>query len=93
MARRRRWWNVLRLASPLGQASSSVELAPGLDLRRAIAQLPYRDRELLHLYYVLDLPAAEVAVTLGIGIGAVKSRLHRLTNRLRPRLETAEVSR
>jgi RNA polymerase sigma factor (sigma-70 family) len=93
MARRRRWWTVLRSANPLEKASSSVEVTPSLDLRRAIARLPYRDRELLHLYYVLDLPAAEVAATLGIGVGAVKSRLHRVTSRLRPRLETVEVAR
>jgi len=93
MARRRRWWRVLRLAAPPDQMQPAADVAGSLDVRHAIARLPYRDRELLHLYYVLDLPAADVAATLGIGVGAVKSRLHRVTNGLRTRLATAEVAR
>ena len=93
MERRRRWWSVQRLARPLERAAVEGDLAAGLDLRHALEQLPYRDRELLHLYFVLDLPAAEVAEVIGIKVGAVKSRLHRVTERLRPRLETVEVAR
>jgi RNA polymerase sigma-70 factor (ECF subfamily) len=93
MTRRRRWWSVIRVATPADRAAESTDLAGGVDLRHAIDGLPYRDRELLHLYFVLDLPAAEVAQTLGISVGAVKSRLHRVTGRLRPRLETVEVAR
>jgi len=44
------------------------------------------------LYFVLDLPAAEVSQVLGIQVGAVKSRLHRVTARLRSRMVTAEVT-
>ena len=93
MARRKRWWSVLRLASPVEQPAADKDLAGGLDLRDAIERLPYGDRELLHLYFVLDMPAAEVAQVLGLGVPAVKSRLHRITARLRPRLETVEVVR
>lgn len=93
MARRRRWWSVLRYAEPPEPPSNDSDVARSLDLRNAIDRLPYRDRELLHLYFVLDLPTAEVAGVLGLGVGAVKSRLHRVTARLRPRLETMEVVR
>lgn len=93
MARRRRWRNVLRLARPDDSTGLETDPATALDLRRAIKRLPYRDRELIHLYFVLGLPAAEVAEVLGIGVGAVKSRLHRTTARLRPRLEIVEVTR
>jgi RNA polymerase sigma-70 factor (ECF subfamily) len=93
MARRRRWWTVIRLASPFERASPDADLAGSIDLRNAIDRLPYRDRELLHLYFVLDLPATEVADIVGIKIGALKSRLHRITGRLRPPLETMEVVR
>lgn len=93
MARRRRWWSTLRLAGPPERPAADVDVAERMDLRRAIDRLPYRDRELLHLYFGLDLPAAEVAEVLGIGVGAVKSRLHRITGRLRPRLETVEAIR
>lgn len=93
MARRRRWWTVIRFATPVESAAVDADLARGIDLRQAIDGLPYRDRELLHLYFVLDLPAAEVAQMLGISVGALKSRLHRVTGRLRPRLEATEVTR
>lgn len=93
MALRGRWWSVLRFDEPLDHAFGERDLAGGVDLRQAIDRLPYRDRLLLHLYFVLDLPAGEVAQVLGISIGAVKSRLHRVTRRLRPDLETMEVVR
>ena len=91
MARRGRWWSVLRLAEPFDRALGEVDLASGVDLRRALDRLPYQDRLLLHLYFVLDLPAVEVAQVMGISTGAVKSRVHRVTRRLRPGLNPVEV--
>ena len=67
-------------------------MATGIDLRRQIERLPYNDRLLIHLYFVLDLPASETAQVLGIRVGAVKSRLHRVTRRLRSELLAAEVT-
>ena len=92
MARRNRWWSVLRYAEPAPAAAAETDIAGGMDLRRQIQGLPLDDRLLLHLYFVLDLPAAEVAQVLGIRTGAVKSRLHRVTRRLRSQLVTAEVT-
>jgi RNA polymerase sigma-70 factor (ECF subfamily) len=92
MARRQRWWSVLRSAEPVEGEARERDVAVGIDLRTQIERLPYNDRLLLHLYYVLDLPAAEVAQVLGIRAGAVKSRLHRVTRRLRSQLATAEVA-
>jgi RNA polymerase sigma factor (sigma-70 family) len=91
MARRGRWWSVLRLAETPDRARGEVDLASGMDLRLALDRLPYQDRLLLHLYFALDLPAVEVAQVLGISTGAVKSRIHRVTRRLRPGLNTVEV--
>jgi len=91
MARRGRWWSVLRLGEPFDRALGEVDLASGVDLRRALDRLPYQDRLLLHLYFVLDLPAVEVAQVMGISTGAVKSRVHRVTRRLRPGLNPVEV--
>lgn len=93
MARRRRWWSVLKFESPVDRPAADRDLATSVDLRDAIERLPYHDRELLHLYFVLDLPAAEVAEVIGISVPAVKSRLHRITARLRPSMETVEVVR
>ena len=92
MARRQRWWSVLRFAEPVEREAGERDVAGGIDLRAQIERLAYNDRLLLHLYYVLDLPAAEVAEVLGIRAGAVKSRLHRVTGRLRSQLAAAEVT-
>lgn len=86
MVRRKRWWSVIRRREPVEGAADDNDFATSFDLRRAIQQLGYQDRLLLHLYFVLDLPAQEVALVLGISVGAVKSRLHRLTIRLRSAL-------
>jgi len=92
MVRRGRWWSVLRVTDPFDRALGERDLVSGVDLRQALDRLPYRERLLLHLYFVLDLPMAEVAQVLGISVGAVKSRLHRVTRRLRPDLDTVEVA-
>jgi RNA polymerase sigma-70 factor, ECF subfamily len=92
MARRERWWSVLRSAEPVEREARERDVAGGIDMRMQIERLAYNDRLLLHLYYVLDLPAGEVAQVLGIRVGAVKSRLHRVTRRLRTELSTVEVT-
>ncbi len=47
-----------------------------------IDALPPKDRSILHLFYVEELPVREVARALGMKEGTVKSRLHRLRKRL-----------
>ena len=54
----------------------------------ALQQLPTRQREVLALRYYLDLSEAEIAATLGISRGAVKSHASRGTAALRTALET-----
>ncbi len=53
----------------------------------ALSQLPRRQREVLALRYYLDLSEAEIAATLGISRGAVKSHASRGAERLRPILD------
>jgi RNA polymerase sigma-70 factor (ECF subfamily) len=91
MTRREKWWSVLRFEEPPARAGAGRDVATGLDLQQALDRLPYRDRLTLHLYFVLDLPIAEVAQILGIRVGAAKSRLHRVIRRLRPDLDTVEA--
>lgn len=43
----------------------------------ALRALPVRQREVLALRYYLDLPEAEIARTLGISAGSVKTHAHR----------------
>lgn len=52
-----------------------------------IAELSRRQREVIGLYYFVDLPVAEVASVLGISTGTVKSTLAAARVRLRDLLE------
>lgn len=59
-----------------------------LDLvERGLARLPPVEREILTLFYLQDLPIAEIAEALSIASGTVKSRLHRARHLLRDVLE------
>jgi RNA polymerase sigma-70 factor, ECF subfamily len=42
---------------------------------RAIMRLPLREREVLVLHYVADLPVQQIAADLGLPAGTVKARL------------------
>lgn len=56
----------------------STEALPGGGDRRlesVIARLPRRQREVIGLYYFVDLPVQEVAALLGVSSGTVKSTL------------------
>lgn len=58
---------------------------------REVRALPGRQAQVVALYYVADLSLAEVAETLGIPEGTVKSQLHRARQRLAGRLPHTEV--
>ena len=58
----------------------------------AMAELPSRQREVLALRYFLDLSEADIAATLRISRGAVKSHASRAAASLRARLSTKEDS-
>lgn len=55
-------------------------------VRRALSEMPEDDRDLLLLYACAGLSYEECAVALGVPLGTVRSRLHRLRARLRKRL-------
>ncbi|WP_196073350.1 RNA polymerase sigma factor [Nakamurella alba] len=61
--------------------------ADGVDLERAIAALPDRQRQVVTLHYLADLPVQDVARLLGISPGSVKSSLFDARAALRPLLE------
>ena len=79
---------------PLDEAAAGLEIRTALE--QAIAALDSGQREVLVLRDVEGLKATEVAEVLGIGVAAVKSRLHRARLRVReqlvPVLETAVPS-
>jgi RNA polymerase sigma-70 factor (sigma-E family) len=55
----------------------SVDLGDRSELAAALRQLPRRQREALVLRYYADLDVAEIAATMGIGAGAVRSHAAR----------------
>ena len=74
--------------------AEAAELASALD--RALRSLPAEHREVLLLRDVEGLTAPEAAEALGVGVGALKSRLHRARAALRTALLpvlSAEVAR
>jgi RNA polymerase sigma factor (sigma-70 family) len=65
-------------------ASNSVDR---IDLVRAIAALPRRQREVVALRFLADLPEREIAATLGCSIGSVKQHTHRAMASMRLALD------
>jgi RNA polymerase sigma-70 factor (sigma-E family) len=57
---------------------------------RALGTLPHRQREVLVLRYWLDLPMADIADVMGVGVGTVKSQLSRGLDRLQATLAPTE---
>jgi RNA polymerase sigma-70 factor (ECF subfamily) len=58
-----------------------------LDLHRALESLPETMRVTVCLYYLADLSVEQVAATLDVAPGTVKSNLHDARRRLHQRLE------
>ena len=57
----------------------------------ALAELPLKHREALELYYLSGLRYREIAETLHIPIGTVKTHISRAKRRLRDNLELVET--
>ncbi len=56
-------------------------------VRRAVEELPWRQRVIVLLYYMEEQPLERVAEITGIPLGTVKSRLHHARKALRQRLK------
>jgi RNA polymerase sigma-70 factor (ECF subfamily) len=72
----------------------SLEEAPApvdIDLLRAIAALPARQRAAMVLFYYEDRPVSDVADVLGCSISAAKVMLHRARQALAERLANKEL--
>jgi RNA polymerase sigma-70 factor (ECF subfamily) len=81
-----------RVAAPPNEAG---ETAPDLDLMRAVAELPFRQRVAIVLFYLEDRPLPELAHVLDCSDGAAKILLHRARVTLAARLgeEVDDVDR
>jgi RNA polymerase sigma factor (sigma-70 family) len=58
----------------------------------AMRRLDERGRAIVVLHYFLGMPLTDVAATLGIPLGTVKSRLHRALGEMRVAVETERPS-
>lgn len=65
-----------------GDRAAVVSDVESVDLRRALSALPRRQREVVVLHYLLDLPVADVAEVLGLSAGGVKHALFRARSSL-----------
>jgi len=69
---------------PYDEAAARLDAVDGgARLRGALFELPSKERELLLLFACVELSYAEIAETLGMPIGTVRSRIHRLRDKLR----------
>jgi RNA polymerase sigma factor (sigma-70 family) len=92
MARRARWWHVIRLAEPPEpSAAAGADALTSSDLRDAVLRLDPADRAALFCFFYLDLPMEEVARVLGVSPSAARSRVYRAAQRLRPELDREEL--
>ncbi|MFN8015670.1 MAG: sigma-70 family RNA polymerase sigma factor [Acidimicrobiia bacterium] len=70
------------------QTNSEIVLsALRLDLRKAIAKLPKRQKEVVVLRYLADLSEDQIADFLNISLGTVKSTTHDALKRLKDMVE------
>ena len=99
--RRRRQWlfdllpsRLLRLEPEPATAPDPEALADvsesGARLRDALAKLPRRQRETLHLVFYEDLTIEEAAGVLGVSVGSARTHYHRGKERLRQLLERSK---
>ncbi|HKC18327.1 MAG TPA: RNA polymerase sigma factor [Candidatus Dormibacteraeota bacterium] len=90
MARRTRWWSVLKF----GDLTPSQEVRESqTDLHQAVLRLSPDERLPLVLHFYLDLSLEEVARTLHVSPAAAKSRIYRAAKRLRADLTVEDVVR
>jgi RNA polymerase sigma-70 factor, ECF subfamily len=77
---RNRWRKLRNFSRVRARLEVPADL-PGLDQHLividAMRRLPEGQREVLALHYLADLPVLEIAATLGVAEGTVKSRLKR----------------
>jgi RNA polymerase sigma factor (sigma-70 family) len=76
-----------RVAADLPPEAESVEWDNRLDALAVLKRLPVRQRTAAALFFEADLSVADIASTMGISEGAVKSHLSRARESLRQVLE------
>jgi len=75
--------HLMRAARAEPVSTSAPELDESQELWKAIQRLKPEFQEVLYLRYFLEMSESEMAQTLNVAAGTVKSRLHRALNALR----------
>ncbi len=78
--------------APAGPEELAVRATEDARVMAALRRLPRRQQEVLVLRYYADLSEHDIAATLGMSRGAVKSHAHRGLGALRQVLATGEVT-
>ena len=88
--RNRRWTTNVRIIPDVDHptmADTSRTAADRDELERAFRKLPIDQRSVFVLHHYTGLPLVEIAETLGVPAGTVRSRLHYATRALRSAVE------
>lgn len=94
--RRRTWWRLEKLRTwfasggRLGGGETAGVPEPDGALAAALAHLPARQREVLHLVFYQDLSVTEAAAAMSISAGSARQHYERAKSRLRTLLEHHE---
>jgi RNA polymerase sigma factor (sigma-70 family) len=85
----RRWAARVRLIStePRLDPDTATAVAARDELERGFRRLSPEQRAVVALHHYLGYPLTEIAATLGIPVGTVRSRLHYATRQLRAAIE------
>ena len=89
-ARRTRHWNPTLRLLPTDEPEAGEGLGSVFDrdqLERGFRRLSIDHRAVVVLHHYLDMPLDEVAETLGVPVGTVRSRLHHAMRGLRAALD------
>jgi RNA polymerase sigma-70 factor (ECF subfamily) len=91
-ARRREWHAARRLDLAAGAAPDAAAVAVAVDVRSVLATLSRRQRQVVALHYMVDIPVDEVARLLGVSQSTVKTMLARGRAHLACRLDRPHSS-